>query len=103
MSERPIQIIKGRGTSIRPQARYDRHAREAVDDGWSQPGAKDEWKLTRRVVEILSETRHPLIIVTKSALVERDIDLLAPMAAQGLVSRNCCNYGTHRRHSLLPE
>jgi DNA repair photolyase len=43
-----------------------------------------EWKLTRRVIEILHETRHPLIIVTKSALVERDIDLLAPMAAQGL-------------------
>jgi DNA repair photolyase len=189
MSERPIQIIKGRGTGIRPQARYDRHAREAVDDGWAHPGAEDEprpspqtvvverpaktiisrnespdlpfsqsinpylgcehgciycyarpsyaywdlspgldfetrlfaktnapellradlavrsyrcepimlgantdayqpvereWKLTRRVVEILHETGHPLIIVTKSSLVERDIDLLAPMAAQGL-------------------
>jgi DNA repair photolyase len=43
-----------------------------------------EWKLTRRIVEVLHETRHPLLIVTKSALVERDIDLLAPMAAQGL-------------------
>jgi DNA repair photolyase len=189
MSERPIRIIKGRGTSIRPQARYDRHVREPVDDGWTQPGAEDEqhpwpptvvverpaktiisrnespdlpfsqsinpylgcehgciycyarpsyaywdlspgldfetrlfaktnapellraelakrsyrcepimlgantdayqpiereWKLTRRVVEILHETRHPLIIVTKSALVERDIDLLGAMAAQGL-------------------
>jgi DNA repair photolyase len=189
MSERPIRIIKGRGTGIRPQARYERHAREAVDDGWARPGTEDEqrsspqtvvverpaktiisrnespdlpfsqsinpylgcehgcvycyarpsyaywdlspgldfetrlfaktnapellrvelakrsyrcepimlgantdayqpaereWRLTRRLVEILRETRHPLIIVTKSALVERDIDLLAPMAAQGL-------------------
>jgi DNA repair photolyase len=43
-----------------------------------------EWKLTRSVIEILAETRHPLAIVTKSALVERDIDLLAPMAKDGL-------------------
>ena len=27
MSERPIQIIKGRGTTMRPQARYDKDAR----------------------------------------------------------------------------
>ena len=189
MSERPIHIIRGRGTSLRPQARYDRDQREEFDDGWSRPEADDaerpspqtivvarmaksiisrndspdlpfsqsinpylgcehgciycyarpsyaywdlspgldfetrlfaktnapellraelgarsyrcapimlgantdayqpierEWKLTRRVVEILGETRHPLIIVTKSSLVERDIDLLAPMAAQNL-------------------
>ena len=189
MSERPIQIIKGRGTGLRPQARYDRDARAPVDDGWAGPddgeeqdrpprtvvverpgktiitrndspdlpfsqsinpylgcehgciycyarpsyaywdlspgldfetrlfaksnapellraelarrsyrcepimlGANTdayqpierEWKLTRRIVEVLRETRHPLLIVTKSALVERDIDLLAPMAAQGL-------------------
>jgi hypothetical protein len=55
------------------------------------------------IIEILSETRHPLIIVTESALVERDIGLLAPIAAQGPVSRNCCNHGTRRRHSLLPK
>jgi len=197
VSERPIRIIKGRGTALAPQSRYQRLAREAVDDGW-QPavgqgddGAADddlaaapqtivverpaksiitrndspdlpfsqsinpylgcehgciycyarpsyaywdlspgldfetklfaktnaaellraelakpsyrcepimlgantdcyqpierEWKLTRQVVEILRETRHPLAIVTKSSLVERDIDLLAPMAADGLV------------------
>ncbi|MEP7085076.1 MAG: PA0069 family radical SAM protein [Betaproteobacteria bacterium] len=189
MSERPIHLIKGRGTALRPQARYDAQTREAVDDGWSASTADDEerpspktivverpgrtiitrnespdlpfsqsinpylgcehgciycyarpsyaywdlspgldfetrlfaktnapellraelakpgyrcepimlgantdayqpvereWKLTRRIVEILHQTRHPLIIVTKSSLVERDIDLLAPMAADGL-------------------
>ena len=188
MSDRPIQVIKGRGTSLRPQARYARDERTAVDDGWAPAEVGDappppptvvvarpaktiisrnespdlpfsqsinpylgcehgcvycyarpsyaywdlspgldfetrlfaktnapellraelahrgyacspimlgantdayqpierEWKLTRRVVEILHEARHPLIIVTKSALVERDIDLLAPMAADGL-------------------
>ena len=42
-------------------------------------------RITRQLVEVLSECRHPLTIVTKSALVERDIDLLAPMAERNLV------------------
>lgn len=41
--------------------------------------------LTRRVLEVLAESRHPLTLVTKSSLVERDLDLLADMAADGLV------------------
>jgi len=41
-----------------------------------------EWKVTRSVLEVLAEHRHPFTIVTKSALVERDIDIIAPMAAQ---------------------
>ncbi|MDE3009754.1 MAG: PA0069 family radical SAM protein [Pseudomonadota bacterium] len=41
--------------------------------------------LTRAVLEVLAECRHPVGITTKSALVERDLDLLVPMAAQGLV------------------
>jgi DNA repair photolyase len=42
-------------------------------------------RLTRGLIEVLADVRHPLTIVTKNALVERDIDLLAPMAEQGLV------------------
>lgn len=42
--------------------------------------------LMRQILEVLAETRHPLTIVTKSALIERDIDLLAKMAGQGLLS-----------------
>jgi DNA repair photolyase len=42
-------------------------------------------RITRAIIEVLAACRHPLTIVTKSALIERDIDLLAPMAAQGLV------------------
>jgi DNA repair photolyase len=41
-------------------------------------------KLTRAVIEVLSRFNHPLSIVTKSAGVLRDLDLLAPMAARGL-------------------
>jgi DNA repair photolyase len=43
-----------------------------------------EWKVTRSVIEILAACDHPLTITTKGALVERDIDLLAPMAAKNL-------------------
>lgn len=45
-----------------------------------------ERRLTRAVLEVLSECSHPLTIVTKSSLVERDIDLLAPMARRGLAA-----------------
>jgi DNA repair photolyase len=41
-------------------------------------------RLMRGILEVLARFQHPVGIVTKSALVQRDIDLLAPMAAQGL-------------------
>jgi DNA repair photolyase len=45
-----------------------------------------ELRLTRSVIELLHETRHPFSLVTKSSGVERDLDLIAPMAAQGLAA-----------------
>lgn len=44
-----------------------------------------EYRVMRSILEVLAEFRHPVGIVTKSALIARDIDLLAPMAEQGLV------------------
>lgn len=44
------------------------------------------WRIMRSIVEVLAETRHPLMITTKSDRVVRDIDLLAPMAAAGLAA-----------------
>jgi len=41
--------------------------------------------LTRQILEILYETRHPVTIVTKSALLERDFDILQAMAQHNLV------------------
>ena len=41
-------------------------------------------KLTRQILEVLWQARNPVTIVTKSNLVLRDLDILAPMAAQGL-------------------
>jgi DNA repair photolyase len=43
------------------------------------------YRITREIVEVLHDCRHPLTIVTKNALVERDLDLLAPMARENLV------------------
>ena len=45
-----------------------------------------EWRVTRSVIEVLAECDHPLVITTKSDRVVRDLDLLAPMAAKGLVA-----------------
>lgn len=41
-------------------------------------------RIMRSILEVLAKFKHPVGIVTKSALVQRDIDILAPMAAQGL-------------------
>jgi DNA repair photolyase len=53
-------------------------------DGW-QPLEK-QMEVTRSVLAVLAECRHPVSIVTKSALVVRDLDLLQDMARDRLVS-----------------
>ncbi len=40
--------------------------------------------LTRALLSILAEYNHPVTLLTKSTLIERDIDLIAPMAEKGL-------------------
>ena len=45
-----------------------------------------KWRITRSVLEVLAETKHPVMITTKSDRVVRDIDLLSRMAVEGLVS-----------------
>ena len=49
-----------------------------------QPIERD-YRITRDIISLLQQYRHPLTIVTKSHLVERDIDLLAEMASDNLV------------------
>lgn len=41
-------------------------------------------RITRSILEVLRAFNHPVGIVTKSALILRDLDILAPMAEQGL-------------------
>jgi DNA repair photolyase len=43
-------------------------------------------KVTRSILEVLLRTRHPVTVITKGALVMRDLDLLAELASQGLAS-----------------
>ena len=40
--------------------------------------------LTRRILEVLAEFRHPVTLITKSALIQRDIDILSAMACDHL-------------------
>jgi DNA repair photolyase len=53
-------------------------------DGW-QPVEK-RLQVTRSVLEVLAECRHPVTIVTKSTLILRDLDLLQDLARDRLVS-----------------
>src|SRR5262249_32461664 len=45
-----------------------------------------QMRVTRSILEVLARTRHPLSIITKSALVMRDLDLLQDRARDALVS-----------------
>ncbi|MDU9006822.1 PA0069 family radical SAM protein [Sedimentitalea todarodis] len=65
-----------------------------------QPIERDHG-IMRACLEVLAAFRHPVAIVTKGALIERDIDILAPMAAQGLarvgISLTTLDAGLSRR------
>jgi len=60
-----------------------------------------QYRITRDCIAVLADCRHPLMITTKSNRVLRDLDLLAPMAAQGLVavaiSLTTLDSGLHRK------
>src|SRR4029079_5157572 len=47
---------------------------------------EEKWRITRSVIEVLLETRHPFTITTKSNRVLRDLDLLVPAAKLGIAS-----------------
>jgi len=50
-----------------------------------QPVERD-LQLTRSIIEVMRDARHPFSLITKSSGVERDLDLLAPLAAQRLAA-----------------
>jgi DNA repair photolyase len=56
----------------------------SVTDAY-QP-AERALRITRGVIEVLSQFRHGFSLITKSSLVERDLDLIAPMAQQRLAA-----------------
>jgi DNA repair photolyase len=71
-----------RETLARPGYRCRTIALGANTDPY-QP-VERRWRITRSVLEVLAECAHPVGIVTKNALVLRDLDLLVPMAREGL-------------------
>lgn len=44
-----------------------------------------KYELMRGILAVLTKYNHPVSLLTKSALIARDLDLLAPMAAEGIV------------------
>lgn len=48
--------------------------------------AERRLRITRGVIEVLAEAQHPFSLITKSSLVERDLDLIAPMAARRMAA-----------------
>ncbi|MDP3494502.1 MAG: PA0069 family radical SAM protein [Hyphomonadaceae bacterium] len=57
----------------------------AGDTDIYQPIEK-ELRITRSILEVLARYEHPVALITKSALILRDLDIIAPMAAKGLAS-----------------
>ncbi len=47
---------------------------------------EEHWRVTRSVLELLLQTRHPFPITTKSDRVLRDLDIIAPAAKLGIAS-----------------
>ncbi len=47
---------------------------------------EEHWRITRSILELLLETRHPFTITTKADRVLRDLDIIAPAAKLGLAS-----------------
>ena len=73
-----------RAELARPGYRCDPINIGSNTDGY-QPVERSR-RITRSILEVLHEASHPVSIITKSGLVERDLDLLAPMARDGLVT-----------------
>lgn len=67
----------------RPGYRPDVISLGSATDGY-QP-IERQWQLTRGILQLLDECSHPVVIVTKNALVQRDLDILTSMARRNLV------------------
>jgi DNA repair photolyase len=71
------------------ELRHPSYRAEAISIGTNtdpyQPVERDH-ELMRQILMVLSAFRHPVWITTRGTLIERDIDLIGPMAAQGLAS-----------------
>lgn len=62
-------------------------------------------KITRSILEVLNEVNHPAYLITKSSLIERDIDILSKMAERNLVtvSVSVTSMNNELSHRLEPR
>lgn len=91
------------GVDFETRLTYKANAAEALQRELSRPGyrcrsitlgantdpyqpVEKELQITRQVLEVLQRHRHPVAIITKGALITRDIDILSQMARDGLCS-----------------
>ncbi len=91
------------GVDFETRLSYKRNAAQVLERELAKPGYKcssitigantdpyqpveKEHRITRQLLQVLQRHRHPVAIITKGALVTRDIDILADMAADGLCS-----------------
>ncbi|MFC4626019.1 PA0069 family radical SAM protein [Daeguia caeni] len=64
-----------------------------------------KWRIMRDILDVLAAANHPVVIVTKSALVTRDIDILSRMAEKGLakVALSVTTLDAHLARSMEPR
>lgn len=67
-----------------------------------QPIEKER-RITRQILKVLHKYEHPVTILTKSRLVIRDLDLIAPMAEKGLIKVGLSVTTLDRKLSSLME
>jgi DNA repair photolyase len=87
--EREIYFKENAAEKLRAELANPRYRVKPIAMGTNtdpyQP-AEREHQLTRGILQVMLGTKHPVTITTKSALVVRDLDLLVPLAEQGLVT-----------------
>ena len=86
--ETKLIVRPGIATVLERELRAKSYVPQAIAIGTNtdpyQP-AEAGLRVMRELIEVVSAFRHPLAITTKGTLIERDIDLLAPMADLGLL------------------
>ncbi|MCF6325735.1 MAG: PA0069 family radical SAM protein [Devosiaceae bacterium] len=86
--ERDIYIKPNAAALLRKELSHSRYRAKTIAIGTNtdpyQP-AERKHKIMRQLLEVFCETKHPVMITTKSALIVRDLDLLSELARQNLV------------------
>jgi DNA repair photolyase len=67
--------------------------------------AENRLRVTRSILEVLNRCHHPVVIITKNSLIERDIDLIAEMAKRRLatIAVSITTLRTELKHILEPR